>query len=167
MNLTLSGEDKRACFWELESGNEIVSIPDFAGKVKAVHINRNGRTLQATDGAVLIEFDAAKKEVKKRRTLTSSWSSGQSAAFAPDGKTIAVGDTYNIRIWNVETGREMPPLVGNEIQWSMQFTPDGSRLLSGGSAKISIWDLKKSQRIHVQPVGASGYVQTLAISDDG
>ncbi len=129
------GEDKKACFWELESGNEVATLPVFEGKVKAVHIGKNGRTLLATDGAAFIEFDTNKQEIRKRRMLTRSWSAGQAAAISPNGETIAVGDSYNIRVWNLDNGRESQPLVGNEIQWSMQFTPDGSRLLSGGIPK--------------------------------
>lgn len=56
---------------------------------------------------------------------------------------IAVGDSYNIRLWSTQTGRELKPLVGNEIQWSMEFSPDGSRLLSGGNGKVNVWDTKK------------------------
>lgn len=161
------GQDKKACFWEIESGIEIATIPGFAGEVKAVYISRNGKEIQATDGATLIEYDPKRKDVKRRRTLTKSWASGQSATFSPDGDMLAVGDSYNIRLWNVQTGRELQPLVGNEIQWTMQFTPDGSRLLSGGNAKVNVWDTKKFQRIHVQSTSGSGYVQSLAISGDG
>lgn len=164
----LSGEqDKRACYWELESGNELASITGFEGAIKAVHIARDGRSAQMTDGATLIEYDLNRNEVKRQRSLTRSWSSGQAAAFSPRGDMVAVGDTYNIRLWDTHTGREQPPLVGNEIQWSMRFTPDGSRLLSGGSAKVNVWDTKKSTRVHLQAVGASGYIQALAVSSDG
>ncbi|MGN6133198.1 MAG: SHD1 domain-containing protein [Aureliella sp.] len=164
----LSGsEDKKVCHWEIGSGSQLATLPEFQGKIKAVHLSRNGRTAQATDGAVLIEYDLFKKELKRRRALARSWASGQAAAFAADGEMLAVGDGQNIRLWNLESGRELPPLVGNELQWTMQFTPDGTRLLSGGSSKVSVWDTKKIQRIHVQAIGDSGYVQSLAVSGDG
>lgn len=161
------GEDKKVCFWEIETGSELVTTPEFEGKVKAVCISRNGKEFQATDGATLLEYDIKRKDIKRKRSLTRSWASGQAAAFSPDGEMIAVGDSYNIRLWSTQTGRELKPLVGNEIQWSMEFSPDGSRLLSGGSGKVNVWDTKKALRVHVQATSGSGYIQSLAISGDG
>ncbi len=160
------GDEKKARYWEISSGRELALISDFKGSVKAVHISRDGRTLQATDGAALVEFDTGRNQVKRQRPVCRSWAAGQSAAFSDDGKMLAAGDTYNIRLWDIETGREFPPLIDKEIQWSMTFTPDGSTLLSGGSGKINIWDVNSKQRVHVQATG-NGYVQTLAVSNDG
>ncbi len=164
----LSGEQaKKARYWELASGQELTLLDGFKGAVKAVHLSRNGRVAQATDGERLVEYDLQRKSLTRERPLTRSWSSGQAAAFAPDGETIAVGDTYNIRLWNLKTGRELKTLEGNEIQWSMVFSPDGATLLAGGNAKVSVWNVAKTQRIYVQNTSGTGYVQSLAISDDG
>jgi WD40 repeat protein len=64
------------------------------------------------------------------------------------------------------TGRELPPLVSDEIQWCMRFTPDGSHLISGGSGKVNLWDVRTQKRIHVQATG-HGYIKSLAVSNDG
>jgi WD40 repeat protein len=163
----LSGaEDKKACYWEIATGKEVASFNGFEGKVKAVHMGRAGKILQATDGALLLEFDTAKKEIKRRRQLTNSWAAGQSAAFSADGETVAAGDSYNIRVWNVTNGRKLRPLVSNEIQWTIVFTPDGNRLLSGGNALVNVWDVKKGQRVHAQSMAGTGYVQSLAVAQD-
>ena len=164
----LSGsQEKKARYWEIATGQELGLIDGFKGAVKAVHISRGNAMLQATDGEVLIEYETRRKSVLRTRNLTSSWASGQAAAFSPTGELVAVGDTYNIRIWNVKTGRELPPLIGNEIQWSMVFSPDGNTLYSGGNAKVSIWNVSKTQRTHVQDTSSTGYIQSLTVSDDG
>ncbi len=164
----LSGEQARkARYWELATGQEQTLLDGFKGAVKAVHLSRNGRVAQATDGERLVEYDLQRKSLTRERPLTRSWSAGQAAAFAPDGEMIAVGDSYHIRLWNLKTGRELKTLEGNEIQWSMVFSPDGATLLSGGNAKVSIWNVAKTQRIFVQNTSGTGYVQSLAISDDG
>jgi WD40 repeat protein/mono/diheme cytochrome c family protein len=164
----LSGsQEKKARYWEISSGQEMGLIDGFKGSVKAVHISRTNASLQATDGELLIEYDSRSKNATRKRSLTSSWASGQAAAFSPKGDFVAAGDTYNIRVWNVKTGRELSPLIGNEIQWSIAFSPDGETLYSGGNAKVSIWNAIKAQRSYIQETSGTGYIQTLAVSDDG
>jgi len=166
--LALSGgAEKKVKLWEVESGREIAVIPGFEGAIKACHISRNGRTGMATDGSTLLEFDlTGKQEIKRQRQLNRSWAAGQSAAFSPDGTQVAAGDGYDIRVWNLSTGKEQPKLEAGEIQWSMAFTPDGTRLLSGGTDKVNVWDVDKQRRLLAQAVPNSGYVQCLAASPD-
>ncbi|MGE0761382.1 MAG: WD40 repeat domain-containing protein, partial [Pirellulaceae bacterium] len=140
----------------------------FAGPIKAIHVLRGGRSALVTDGATLVEFDFTKAEARRQRPLARSWASGQSAAISPDGELVAIGDSYNIHVWNAETGQELPPLVGNEIAWSMAFTPDSTRLLSGGSSRVNVWEVRKARRIHAQSTaGGSTTIKALAISPDG
>ncbi len=166
--LALSGSDeKKARLWEIETGREIAVFAEFEGPVKACHIARAGRTAMATDGATMLEITlGSKPEVKRRRQLAPSWASGQAAAFSSDGSHVAVGDGYNIKLWNLATGKEQPPMEAGEIQWSMVFTPVGSKLLSGGTDKVNVWDIKGKRRIHSQAVPDSGYIQCLAASPD-
>ncbi|QDT06681.1 WD domain, G-beta repeat [Rubripirellula lacrimiformis] len=160
------GSEKKSRYWEIRTGQEIGLVTGFEGAVKAVHISRDGRTLLATDGGVLIEYDIRSGKVNSQRPLTRSWASGQAAAFSKDGSWLAVGDTYNIRIWDLETFRELPPLIGKEISWTMQFSPDGKYLLSGGRAKVELWDFQRQSRLFQYAIG-SGYVQVLDVSPDG
>jgi mono/diheme cytochrome c family protein len=162
----LSGSDeKKVRYWDLASAGEIAVFAEFEGPIKACHIAKNGRTGMATDGATLLEFNlAGKPEVKRRRQVARS--RGQAAAFSADGNYVAVGDGYNIKLWNLNTGKEQPDLEAGELQWSMAFTPDGSRLLSGGTDKVNVWDVRKLKRIHAQAVPDSGYIQCLAASPD-
>ncbi|MEX2174253.1 MAG: SHD1 domain-containing protein [Pirellulaceae bacterium] len=160
------GQEKKLRYWDIAGSRELAAFAEFEGPVKACHHSRGGRTALATDGGTLLEIDLSRKQVTRRTKLTGSWASGQAAAISADGKFVAVGDSYNIRLWNLQTLKELPMLEGNEIQWSMAFTPDGSRLLSGGNAKVNVWDVRKQQKIHSQSVGDNGYVQCLAASPD-
>lgn len=164
----LSGsQEKKARYWDIASGRELGMIDGFKGAVKAVHIAANNSTLQATDGEQLIEYDTRRRRVSRTRILTQSWAAGQAAAFSPTGDLVAVGDSYNVRIWNVKTGRELPSFAGGEIQWSLVFSPDGKMLYAGGNAKLSMWDVARAQRVYLQETSGTGYVQALAVSDDG
>jgi mono/diheme cytochrome c family protein len=164
----LSGSsEKKARLWEIESGQEAAVFADFEGPVKACQLSRDGRTGLCTDGAKLLELDlSGKPVVKRRRQLTRTWASGQSAAISNDGKFVAVGDGYTVRLWNLDADKELGKMEAGEIQWSMAFTPDGSRLLTGGTSKMNIWDVGGQRRIHAQEVPESGYIQCLAASPD-
>lgn len=160
------GEEKKIRYWQLKNPRELAVFDGFEGKVKDCRILPNGREALATDGSNLLYIDLKDKKVTKTKKLTGSWASGQSAAISLDGKLVAAGDSYDVRIWEVETGKELPKLDGTEIQWCMTFTPDGTRLLSGGTSKINVWDVKTSQRLSAIPLVSSGYVKSVATSPD-
>ena len=163
----LSGsQEPKARYWDIEAGSEVAVFTGFEGPVKACHIAADGRTALATDGATMLEIDLVKREATGRRKLTDSWAAGQAAAFSPDGKLVAAGDTYAIRLFDTQKGKQLPLLQDNEIQWSMTFTPDGTRLLSGGSGKVNVWSIKKPRKIYSYSLGEIGYVQCLAASPD-
>ncbi len=164
----LSGDQaKKAFYWEIESGNILSNISGFDGPIKAIHLGSKGRHAYLTDGSKLIEYDLGKKKVVNERRLTNTWASGQAAAFSPNGEYVAAGDTYDIRLWNLKTGKELPRLMHKEIQWSMQFTPNGEKLLCGGSGLVNAWDVSSSRLESSQTVGSMVYVHSLAISRDG
>lgn len=160
------GRDNVLRYWEIDSGKELGAFAGFKGAIKACQLSSNGRNALATDGASLLLIDVKRNHVAKQTSLTRSWSSGQSAAFSPDGRLVAVGDGYTIRLWELKTGKELPKLQDNEIQWSAAFTPDGTRLVSGGSGKVNVWDVRKQRKIHSLVTAGSGYVQSVATSPD-
>ena len=160
------GRDNTLRYWQIDDGKELGSFPGFKGAIKACHLSSNGRNALATDGATLLLIDLKKGQVVKQTSLTRSWSSGQAAAFSPDGHLVAAGDSHNIRLWDLKTGKELPKLQDNEIQWTAAFTPDSTRLVSGGSGKVNVWDVRKQRKIHSLSTAGSGYVQCLATSPD-
>jgi WD40 repeat protein len=163
----LSGSaEKKVRYWEIDTGRELAVFANFQGRVKAVQIAKNGRSALATDGETLIFIDLSRKEVSRTRKLTNSHASGQAAAISADGSLVAAGDTYAIRLFNLGSVGEYPPLQDNEIQWSMAFTPDGTRLLSGGRGKVNVWDTKTKRKIASLGTAGGYYVQCLATSPD-
>jgi WD40 repeat protein len=159
------GAEKKVRFWQIDNGKELAVFTGFQGPVKACWLAPNGKTGLATDGATLLHLDLQKMEVAKTSQLTRSWASGQSAAISPDGSLVTVGDSYNMRLWEVKTMKELPKLESNDIQWSATFTPDGTRLITGASSKINIWDVRKQQRM-VALECPNGYIKSVAASPD-
>ena len=67
----------------------------------------------------------------------------RTAAFSPDGRTLAAGaDDGTIRLWNVGDQTQLgDPLTGHKSSvGSLYFSPDGTRLLSASdNDTIRIW----------------------------
>lgn len=69
--------------------------------------------------------------------------------FSPDGKYLVSGSSdKNIKLWDVETGREIRTFVARDMVDFVAFSPDGQSLLSleskGGAA---LWNVKTGREI--------------------
>ena len=80
--------------------------------------------------------------------LTGFKCSVKSVTFSPDGKTLAaVGNDGMLKLWNVETGKELKSLVHSDSPdvdvsvYSVVFSRDGKKIYAGnGDGTISEWD---------------------------
>jgi WD40 repeat protein len=94
--------------------------------------------------------------------------------FSADGKYIAASDSsYQIKIWEVASNREVALLIGHEGWiWHFAFSGDGKYLLSGSNDRtMRVWDLKTGDCLQI--LGdhedwvwrvAFGFTSSLAIS---
>src|SRR5262249_37719962 len=71
-----------------------------------------------------------------------------SASFAPDGKTLAVGDLASVRVWDVGSGKGLGTLEHGARVHSVCFAPDGKTLATAE------WDFRPVQRGHLLPGAA-------------
>jgi RNA polymerase sigma factor (sigma-70 family) len=91
--------------------------------------------------------------------------------LAPDGKTVLMGTAGTaVRAWDVDTGKELPPLDGHKGQANhLAVSRDGKTVLTGGGADpfVLVWDWPAGKRRGRIELGAGRGVGHLAISAEG
>jgi tetratricopeptide (TPR) repeat protein len=103
------------------------------------------------------------------RRFVGHSSSILAAAFSPDGGRVLTGSTdKTIRLWEVETGKELHLLEGHRSHIrSVAFSPDGRFALSGAlDATARLWDLETAKEVRSFE-GPRMPIQCVAFSPDG
>ena len=101
------------------------------------------------------------------KTLTGHSTWVGSVAIGPDGKTLASGSYRTIKIWSLETRREIATLTGDSSHVSsVAIGPDGKTLASASYKTIKIWSLETRREIATLE-GHSSWVKSVAIGPDG
>lgn len=91
------------------------------------------------------------------------------AAFSPDGETIAVAGSRDVRLWDVASGSErLPRLSGHtSVLGSVAYSADGRRVLTASSdGTTRVWDAKTGAMLSVLSRHA-GRVNHAAFLSDG
>ncbi len=89
-------------------------------------------------------------------------------ALSPDGRTVAGPSGSVVKLWSVETGKELQVFTGNlEGVSALAFAPKGDVLATGGDDKtIRLWDPGTGREI-LTLKGHTGPVHRLAFRADG
>ncbi len=165
--------------WDVRSGKE-------RGHLAGVHwnvwdVSPDGKLLAAAQEEsknVLRLMDAATGTEVRQLKHSSNTSS---AAFAPDGKILAVAfggparegrrgnsGSAQIALWSLENGKSLGVLPGNRSEvTALAFSPDGKTLASAGRySPLRLWDVASQKEIKKAEFQYYSIFQ-LAFSRDG
>jgi WD40 repeat protein len=95
-------------------------------------------------------------------------------AFSPDGKRALTTDSHNVRLWDVESGKELRLFRGHRSKTlSVLFTRDGRRAVScsgwppeKADFSVRVWDVRTGRELR-RMEGHTDTVWRLALSPDG
>jgi len=90
-----------------------------------------------------------------------------SAAFSPDGKSIATASAgQGVYIWDAATGKDRFQLLPRRHITAVAYTPDGN-LVAGTQRGFSIFDIKTGTELRHFEGNQNGGTMAIAVSPDG
>ena len=143
--LLLAGS-KASHLWDLRANKLVSMVRDLRvpfGDATSVAFSPDSRVLVCGDtGGEVHLWDTRTGE--KMRVFRGLEGYVASLAFSPDGRLLAAGAWCGIKVWEMETGHELP-VASKDYECDtnvLAFTPDSRALASGnGDNNILIWDM--------------------------
>jgi WD40 repeat protein len=169
-----SGEDKRVCLWDAQTGKPLRKLTPHQGTVTCVLFSPDGKLL-LTSGwddpkeykSLVRVWDLATNKVVREAIGDGRFWSG-SVALSPDSKTIAVSGGFNIvSLTDIATGQKTDFTCDGiqDYTAALAFSPDGKMLASGGGKLVRVWDVPTGAIRY--DVGSRGGTHFLQFSADG
>ena len=174
---TVAGEiEKAVCIWDAATGKELHRLPGGAKRVYWLAYSPNGKTLAACFGDKTVRLWDVVSGKELHRWDGFPGTVGNTAAFSPDGKMLAVPwkdkKDQTIRLWDTESGKEVRRVkVPHFTHLGVAFAPDGKTLAWGGGGRgernlVHLWDLAAGKER--RPLGRlSEAVKNVAFSANG
>ncbi len=149
LTLAMGSNDHSLRLVDVDTGRERGNLTGHEQGVWALAYSSDSKMLASasSDGTVRVW------NPDQQKLLTTLKPGGYSVAFRPDGKRLAVGSDYAIRIYNTDKWtlfKEWKEPDGNVF--ALAFSEDGKKLASGTSAGLKLWDADSGTQIaaHVE-----------------
>jgi WD40 repeat protein len=180
-SVAAAGADARVRLWDASSGKELFRFQGHKEQVHQVVFSPDGKILASGGeaGSICLWNTQTHKEI---RILHGHESPVGPVAFSPNGKLLASADIPEvspnpvvpqppreptIRIWEVETGKEVRVLKAHrQGVFALIFTKDGKGLASACSESVNLWDASTGKELR-KLSNVSGAFSQLALSPDG
>jgi WD40 repeat protein/serine/threonine protein kinase len=185
--------------WDASSGQPITPPLTHGSLVKFAAFSPDGRRVLSVSGTMFVRNgeawplrsgEARVWDAATGQPLTTPLSHGHverspanalgftrmSAAFNPDGRRVVTASGREARVWDVETGRPVTPLLthGNvprpglfgNVVLCAAFSPDGRRLVTASMTGAQLWDGATGQTL-TPTLSHGDWVNSVAFSPDG
>jgi WD40 repeat protein len=142
VSVALSGDGKRLATWGQSRGSDVEA----------------GNTIQVWD-------TASGKELNKVKVEGLSYFRG-GVALSPDGKELAVANSFGVDIWDVESGKSLHRLAARRnLTPLIRYSPDGKLLVAAsGDGALHRWETPDYKRLGVTT--GTGNITSVAFLPD-
>jgi RNA polymerase sigma factor (sigma-70 family) len=173
--LAATGGGGSVRLWALPSGREArqIGAPGtwFGG---GLALSPDGRTVVTIQGL----WDTATGQLRPGRVVRGTTFEGldhavEAMAFAPDGKTVAMGrrdappgKAPMVRLWSTDTAREVGRFGTQQVR-ALAYAPDGKAIATGNEdGSVTLWDVASGRELR-RLAGHRREVNAVAFAPDG
>ncbi|NBD15042.1 MAG: FHA domain-containing protein [Cyanobacteria bacterium] len=147
--LASASGDKTIKLWNLETGEETLSITAHKLAINALAFSPDGATLASASGDKTIKLWNLETG-EETLSITAHKLAINALAFSPDGATLAsASGDKTIKLWNLETGEETLSMsTQKSIISALTFSPEKQLLASVSDRQwIKLWSIGTAEEI--------------------
>lgn len=120
--------------WDTESGEEIQTLVGHEDSIYSINYSPDGRYIASGSADATIRIWDVESGEMIRTFYEEGTDSIYSLRYSPDGNYLVSGTWRTVKMWNVESGREVRRLVGGDLPvYFLEYSQDGHYLISGAT----------------------------------
>ena len=171
--LASADQDGTIRLWDVATGQQIGSPANAtAGPARWVTFSPDGKTVMSAHYDGTMRLWNMDRTIQAATLRPASDHSGQvtSVRYSPDGRILAIGNRFGIRLWDVAARQyiadlRMKKTVGS---CSAAFSPNGKILVSADADFTArLWDIATNQQMGKPLKGADCWNGSVAFSPNG
>jgi WD40 repeat protein/energy-coupling factor transporter ATP-binding protein EcfA2 len=152
--------------WSTDGTSKSQPVPSHKSPVLKVKFSPNGRKIVSTGSDNKVNIFSS--DLKEKTTLIVD-NPITSVSFSPDKKTLATAsaDDKIVRIYDLETSKELLPIITDELVKSINFSPDSKIIAVANKAKVDFWHLDDRAIVQTLRLDGENSISSINFSPNG